>query len=155
MKTVEHLRELFNYNDWANRRIIVALKENTSEKSQHILTHLLITEGEYFERLYGKDSTAFNFWQELSLEECGNLARDIAERYEKLIRRFDEEGLDLETSYKTSEGITKENTFREMLTHVLFHSAIHRGNIILKLREEGFTPPPTDYIIYLRETKYI
>lgn len=155
MNTIEHLRGLFHYNDWANRRIITALKENYSEKAHKILAHLLITEQEYFERLYGKDSTGFDFWQDLSLEECGILARETAERYEKLIRRFEEEGLDITTKYKTSEGIEYENTFREMLTHVLFHSSIHRGNIILKMREEGFTPPKIDYIIYLRENFYI
>lgn len=155
MNTLEHLRGLFDYNDWANRRIIVALKENKSEKCRKILAHLLITEAEYFERLYGKDSTGFDFWKDLSLEECGELARETAERFEKLLRRFEEEGLDLETEYKTSEGVRYENTFRELLTHVLFHSAIHRGNIILKIREEGFAPPKTDYIIFLRETMYI
>ena len=155
MNTIEHLRELYQYDDWANRRIITALKENYSEKSHKILAHLLITEREYFERLYGKDSTGFDFWQNLSLEECGNLAREISEKYEKLIRRFEEEGLDIRTKYKSSEGIGYENDFREMLTHVLFHSSIHRGNIMLKMREEGFTPPKIDYIIYLRETKYI
>ena len=152
MNTIEHLRGLFSYNDWANRRIVTALKESPSEKSLKILAHLLITEQEYFERLYGKDSTGFDFWQNLSLEECGRLAREIAERYEQLIRRFEEEGLDLRTEYKTSEGVSYENTFRELLTHVVFHSSIHRGNIILKMREEGFTPPKIDYIIYLRET---
>ena len=155
MNSLEHLRQIFDYNDWANRRIITALKENYSEKSHKILAHLLITEREYFERLYGKDSKGFDFWQELSLEECGELAREVSEKYEKLLRRFDEEGLDLKTTYRTSEGDWKENTFREILTHVPFHSAIHRGNIMLKLREEGFTPPKIDYIIYLRETKYV
>ncbi len=152
MNTIEHLRQLFNYNDWANRRIVTALKENYSDRSRRILAHLLITEQEYFERLYGKDSTGFDFWQDLSLEECGRLARETAERYEKLIRRFEEEGLDLRAEYRTSEGVRHENTFRELLTHVVFHSSIHRGNIILKMREEGFTPPKIDYIIYLRET---
>ena len=155
MNSLEHLRQIFDYNDWANRRIITALKENYSEKSHKILAHLLITEREYFERLYGKDSKGFDFWQELSLEECGELAREVSEKYEKLLRRFDEEGLDLKTTYRTSEGDWKENTFREILTHVPFHSAIHRGNIMLKIREEGFTPPKIDYIIYLRETKYV
>ena len=155
MNTIEHLRELFHYNDWANRRILTALKEDYSERSHEILAHLLITEQEYFARLYGKDSTGFDFWQNLSLEECGNLARETAERYEKLIRRFDKEGLDMRAVYTTSEGVPYENTFREMLTHVLFHSSIHRGNIMLKMREDGFTPPKIDYIIYLRETKYI
>lgn len=152
MDTIEHLRQLFSYNDWANRRIVTALKEHNSEKSRKILAHLLITEREYFERLYGKDSFRFDFWQDLSLEECGRLARENAERYETLIRRFEEEGLNLRAEYRTSEGVRQENTFRELLTHVLFHSSIHRGNIILKMREEGFTPPKVDYIIYLRET---
>jgi uncharacterized damage-inducible protein DinB len=155
MNTIEHLRELFNYNDWANRRIIVALKTNESEKALSILAHLLVTEKEYFERLYGKDSTGFDFWQDLLLEDCGKLAQETAAAYEKLLRRFDDEGLGIVVHYRTSEGIPYENTFRELLTHVLFHSSIHRGSIILKLREEGFTPPKIDYIIFLRDTKYI
>lgn len=155
METVEHLRHLFQYNDWANRRIVVALKAAGSEKARKVLAHLLITENEYYERLYGKDSTGFDFWPQMSVDECGALARATAERFEKLLRRFDEHGLTLNARYKTSEGVEQENTFREMLTHVLFHSSIHRGNIILKLREEGLEPPKIDYIIYLRETKYI
>jgi uncharacterized damage-inducible protein DinB len=155
MNTVEHLRSLFAYNDWANRRIIVSLKENGCERARQILAHLLTTEQEYFERLYGKDSTGFDFWPDLSIAECSQLAKASNERYEKLLKRFDDEGLDLYIRYKTSEGVERENDFREMLTHVLFHSSIHRGNIILKLREEGFEPPKIDYIIYLRETKYL
>jgi uncharacterized damage-inducible protein DinB len=155
METVEHLRNLFTYNDWANRRVIVAMKAADSEKSLRILTHLLITEKEYYERLYGKDSTGFDFWPALSLDECGRLARENAEAYEKLLRRFEENGLDVTAKYRNSKGTAYENTYRELLTHVLLHSSIHRGNIILKLREDGFEPPVIDFIIYLRETKYI
>lgn len=155
MNSVEHLRQLFAYNDWANRRIIVALKSADSLRSLEILAHLLITEKEYYERLYGKNSTGFDFWPKLTLEDCGTLARETGEAFEKLLRRFDDEGLDIRAKYHTSEGIPYENSFRELLTHVLFHSSIHRGNIIVKLREDGFEPPKTDYIIYLRETKYI
>lgn len=152
---LEHFRQLFAYNDWANRRIITALKENKSEKARKILAHLLVTEKEYLERLYGKDSTGFDFWQDLSVEDCEKLTRETAASYEKLLRRFEEAGLSFIAHYKTSEGVAYENTFREMLTHVVFHSSIHRGNIILKLREEGFAPPKIDYIIFLRETVYI
>ncbi|MDQ3042912.1 MAG: hypothetical protein M3R11_11130 [Acidobacteriota bacterium] len=152
METVEYLRELFEYNDWANRRIVAALKSNQSEKARKIAAHLLVTEKEYFERLYGKDSTGFDFWQDLSSEDCGKLAKENAENYERILKRFDDEGLGQTADYKTSEGVAQQNTFRELLTHVLFHSSIHRGNIILKMREEGFAPPVIDYIIYLRET---
>ena len=150
MNTIEHLRHLFEYNTWANSRIIFVLKSSPSEKALKILAHLLITEKEYFERLYGKDSTGFDFWQDLSREDCKALTQENDENYQNLLKRFDDEGLGMTASYKTSEGIAYKNTYREMLTHVLFHSSIHRGNIILNLREEGFTPPAIDYIIYLR-----
>ena len=103
METIEHLRELYVYNDWANRRTVAALKSAESEKSLKILAHLLITEQEYYERLYGKDSTGFDFWKDLSVEDCGNLAQENAEKYENLLKRFDDEGLGQTVSYKTSE----------------------------------------------------
>lgn len=151
METVEHLRELFDYNDWANRQIIHALKSSRSEKAREILAHLLITEKEYYARLHGKDSTNFDFWQDLSLKDCEYLAQGNAENYERLLKQFDDEGLGQIADYKTSEGVSYQNTFRELLTHVLVHSSIHRGNVITKMRAESFTPPKIDYIIYLRE----
>ena len=152
MNSIEHLRELYIYNDWANRRIITALKSSPGKRAQRILAHILITEREYFARLYGKDSTGFNFWQDLSLAECGSLAQENAESYEHLLKRFDDEGLGQTAAYKTSEGLPYQNTFREMLTHVLFHSMNHRGQVSAAMRDDGFVPPATDYIIYLRET---
>ena len=127
----------------------------SSPRSLEILGHLLIAEKEWYGRLYGKDSTGYDFWPTLSIAECGQLARETAERYEKLLRGFDEEGLDIRVKYRNSKGTPFENTFREMLAHVCIHSATHRGNIVLKLREDGFEPPQTDFIIYLRETIYI
>ena len=152
MNSIEHLRELYLYNDWANRRIITALKSSPSEKAQKILSHILITEQEYYARLFGKNSTGFDFWQEFSLEELSKLAMENAENYEGLLKRFDDEGLGQIAHYKTSEGKPVQNTFREVLTHVLFHSMTHRGQVNTAIRESGFAPPVTDYIIYARET---
>ena len=129
------------------------MKEYGSDKARQILAHLLTAEQEYFERLYGKDSTGFDFWPDMTIAECGSLAQEISSRYETLLRGFEEEGLDMTARYRTSEGERCENTYRELLSHVVLHSSIHRGNIILKLRESGFEPPKIDYIIYLRETK--
>ena len=151
MNTIEHLRELFVYNDWANRKIIASLEKNTSEKVLSILAHLLLTEKEYFDRLYDKDSTGFDFWQNLNLKDCEKLANEIFEKYKRFLESSIEADLNSTANYKTSEGVFYANTLRELLTHVLLHSSIHRGNIIFKLREEGYVPPKIDYIIYLRE----
>ena len=153
MNSIEHLRELYEYNDWANRCLVRNLKETKCEKALKYLSHVLITEKEYFERLYGKDSTGFDFWRSLSVDECSNLAKENAEMYERLLNKFEDEGLGQTTHYYTSEGEQVENSFREILTHVLFHSMNHRGQILTTLNQEGFVPPILDYIIYCRTVK--
>jgi uncharacterized damage-inducible protein DinB len=151
MQTVEHLRHLFEYDGWANRRSIAALDAADSEKSRRILAHLLITQQEYFERLDGKDSTGFEFWPDLTIEECSSLARAMNENFRRILDGDDESLLERVAAYKTSEGVPHENSYRELLTHVILHSSIHRGNIVLKMREAGLEPPKIDYILYLRE----
>jgi len=150
MQTIEHLRHLLEYDDWANRRMLQALRNQPSERSRQIFAHILITKQEYFDRLNGKDSTGFNFWPDLSLEECEQFLRKTTVEYEHLLRDADDPLLDQVAAYKTSEGVPFENNYRELLTHVLLHSSIHRGNIVLKMREEGLEPPKIDYILYLR-----
>lgn len=151
METIEHLGHLFEYDDWANRQIIAALHAGFSDKGRRILSHILITKQEYFERLGGKDSTGFDFWPDLDLDDCAKLATSSSANYRTLISGLGEIGLDKIASYKTSEGVPYENTYRDLLTHVVIHSSIHRGNIVLKMREEGLEPPKIDYILYLRE----
>ena len=150
METVEHLRSLYRFNDWANRIIVRSARAAKSAKAISYLAHVLITEREYYDRLHGKDSTGFNFWPDLSIEELSELARANAVKFETLLAGFDDEGLGQIARYKTSEGKPFENSFREVLTHVLFHSMNHRGQILSILRSEGHEPPQIDYIVYER-----
>jgi len=41
----------------------------------------------------------------------------------------------------------------DILTHVLLHSAYHRGQIAVDLRAAGLTPAYTDYIHAVRQGK--
>lgn len=150
MDSLQLLRELYEYNDWANRSLVRALKENECPKAVGILSHLLLAEKEYFERLHGKDSTGVDFWQKLSIDECSGLAKETAEAYERLLKGFDDAGLGQAIRYFTSKGEPVENTFREILTHVILHSMNHRGQILTVLRQEGFEPPALDHIFYRR-----
>jgi len=153
MQTHEHLFELVAYNEWANSRVAASLEAADSERSRQILSHIVTTEGEYLERFDGKDLTGFNFWPELTIGECEQQNLDNGRRYRALVNEAGEAALDRVLHYKNSRGESHENTIRELVSHVLIHSAIHRGNIILKLRESGFEPPKTDNLVYLRETK--
>ena len=151
METITHLRGLLDYDTWADSRTIDALENGPSGKSLKILAHILITKQEYLDRFKGKDSTGFNFWPELDLAGCRGLAASIYDDYGRLMAQAEESALDQIVKYKTSKGVPHENTARDLITHVLLHSSIHRGNIVLKMREEGLEPPKIDYILYLRD----
>lgn len=152
MNKIEQLHELFIFNDWANAKLILAVKTANSEAALKYVTHLLITEREYFDRISGKkDSTGFDFWQDRTIEECDVLRKDNDLVFRDFLTRQDENSLEDTVFYTTSEGIPYTNTIREMLTHVLFHSMTHRGQALSALRRDGFEPPKIDYIIYLRE----
>ena len=151
METIEHLRELFIYDRWADNRTIDAIENTQSDKPLHILAHLLITKQEYLDRFNGKDSTGFDFWPVLDLDQCRDLAASTSDTYIRLIDEAGESTLDRVVQYRTSQGVPHADTLRDLLTHVLLHSSIHRGNIVLKMREEGLEPPKIDYILYLRD----
>jgi uncharacterized damage-inducible protein DinB len=153
MQTIEHFRDLFTYDLWANGKFIAVLKRDDCERGRQIFAHIVTTAEEWFERFDGKDSTGHNFWPDLTVDDAEVRCHAIARRFTDYLAEQDEPDLDRRTSYKNSSGEPFENAIRDILTHVLIHSAIHRGNIVIKLRESGFEPPDTDYIIYFRETR--
>lgn len=150
MDSLDHLKFLFSYNDWANRRVVAALRTSECPEGARLTAHLLIAEKEYYARMFGSDSTGFNFWPEMSADEMSALAMENAENYERLLAKFDDEGLGQSVDYKTSGGTAVQNTFREILGQVLLHSTSHRAQALRELRRAGFEPPSIDYIFYCR-----
>jgi uncharacterized damage-inducible protein DinB len=154
MQTIEELHDLLNYNEWANRRTIAALKAsaNPAAKALRALTHLLIAEKTWLLRFQTEpDSTGFNFWPDASLQQCEALAEETARSYKAFVSNLTEEDLDAVATYKNSKGIEYQTAYRDMLMHVVMHSAYHRGQVAMAIRAEGGEPANTDYIGFVRE----
>lgn len=154
METIEALRHQFAYNEWANRCVFEAFgsPENQSPKAVRLFAHLLLTEKMYLLRiLRNADTTGFDFWQYETLAECEALMRENSSAYGAFLKDLTEEDLSRITTYKHSKGIEYRNTYREMLTHVLAHSAYHRGQVAWVVRIGGGTPAYADYIAFLRQ----
>lgn len=155
METIETLRRLFSYNEWANRRMLDSLGNpaNSNPKALRALAHLLIAEKTWASRLQANvDTTGFDFWQGSTLEECLQLADEVGETYRKLLSELTEEGLDSEATYKNSKGVEYRTAYRDILQHVLLHSTYHRGQVAMAVRAEGGEPAYTDYIGFVRES---
>lgn len=154
MDRIKELRNLIDYNEWANRRVVASLKASSkpSSKAIRVLTHLLIAEKTWLMRLQKNlDSTGFNFWPAATLDECEALVEESARMYKEFVSDLREEQLETVARYKNSKGIMYETTCRDILTHMLMHSGYHRGQVAMAIRAEGEEPANTDYIMYVRE----
>jgi uncharacterized damage-inducible protein DinB len=59
--------------------------------------------------------------------------------------------LEQQASYTNTKGEDWANTVGDILTHVLLHSAYHRGQVAAEVRAAGLTPALTDYIHAVRQ----
>ncbi len=146
---MHHLRRLLNYDAWANHETLRSLQQNTPPRSLKWMGHIVGAEYLWMARLRRHDAE-LPVWPELDLEACG-------ERLEQLSRLWPEylddarESLTEKVSYTNSKGEAWTNTVDEILTHVVIHSAYHRGQIASDVRAGGGVPAYTDYIHAVRQ----
>jgi uncharacterized damage-inducible protein DinB len=90
-------------------------------------------------------------WPDLSLKDCGKRVGEVSRKLLEGLVGAGPERLAKEVSYTNSKGEDWSSTVEEILTHVVIHSAYHRGQIAADLRSSGQTPAYTDYIHALRQ----
>jgi uncharacterized damage-inducible protein DinB len=59
--------------------------------------------------------------------------------------------MDETIAYKNSKGEPWTSRVQDILTHVFFHSAYHRGQIASEMRRAGYAPAYTDFIHGVRQ----
>jgi uncharacterized damage-inducible protein DinB len=88
----------------------------------------------------------------MSAADCEALLEENQAAYAALLNRLGEGDLARIASYKNSKGVAYRTSYLDILTHVAFHSAYHRGQVASAVREAGGEPAYTDYIVWERET---
>lgn len=150
-----HYIQSWNHIAWANEQVIDALQKSGQPlqlaKPLSLLCHILSAEKVWLTRINGEDASNISIWPTYSLEECVHLAEQNKKGYQALFNRLSEADFAAVISYKNSQGTPFSTVLSDILTHVSLHGSYHRGQIASKLREAGFEPAATDYIIYIRQ----
>ena len=149
---LEHLRRQFAYDAWANREVLAALGASAgpTERPRQLLAHILSAERLWLERVK-KQPQSLPVWPDFSPEQCGEQIADLASRWRQFLRDLSTAVLSEKVEYKNSQGEPWTSTVEDILTHVLLHSAYHRGQIAGQLRSAGGQPPYTDFIHAVRQ----
>ena len=151
MQTLETLRQHNDYNSWANGAFVRFLLDTPEPKAAKVLAHLLLSETTWLRRVQDDlDTSVFDLWAGETIEDCDKLFDESRRAFADLFADLSEADLDRVFRYKNSKGLSFQNTFREALTHVFFHSSYHRGQAAQAIRLAGNQPPYTDFIQFLR-----
>jgi uncharacterized damage-inducible protein DinB len=163
MQTPEQIRMLFQFNQWADQRLLDACGALTDEQFtrdlgssfrsvRDTLAHLYGAEWIWNERIQGRSPSAHplaNSFPDLpavrvALEKMDGYFLDYA-------GKLTQQNLEQVFHYKTITGEAFSNPLWQTLQHLCNHATYHRGQVTTLLRQLGAKPISTDMIVFYRQ----
>jgi len=160
---IEEVKELFDYNGWANRRLFEALAQlpadtasrdlKSSFSSIHgTLCHIVWAEQLWLHRWIGKAAPATPQGRDLAgLAEVRARWEAVDAERAAFLGGFTEPRLRDGVTIQPTSGGAYTHTFRQMFLHTVDHSSYHRGQIVTMLRQLDVKPPSTGLMGFYRE----
>jgi uncharacterized damage-inducible protein DinB len=152
MELLEHLRRQFAYNEWANREVLAGLKASPDPpiRPRQLLAHILSAERLWLERIR-QQPQSLSVWPDFTFDQNEQQIIDLARLWSEFLSQISPPGLSETVVYKNTKGEPWTSSVEDILTHVLLHSAYHRGQIASLVRAGGEQPAYTDFIHAVRQ----
>jgi len=149
---IEYLRRQFAYDAWANLEVLAALAvvERASPRPRQLLAHILSAQRLWLERIRNQPQS-LPVWPDFTLDQCRTQGAEMAQLWKEYAASLTPGDLSRQVSYLNTKGQPWTSTVQDILTHVLLHSAYHRGQIASATRSAGEQPASTDFIRATRE----
>jgi uncharacterized damage-inducible protein DinB len=156
----DEVRNQFAYDVWANARLLDAAARLTTEEFvrdlgasfgsvRGTLIHIIWGEKRWLHRwVTGSrlhDPAPHDF------PDCATLQEALSQL--NTDRRAFAEQLTDQRLQSTMSIRDQDFTLADLIRHVTNHSTYHRGQVVLLLRQLGHTPPPTDYALFVLESR--
>ena len=157
---IDRIRALFEYNSWANGRILdVASKLTPEEFTKDLgssypsvrdtLVHLISSEWIWLQRWKGISPRAMlNFLDFPSFILLKERWAEIEHEQSAFVQAITEESLNKVISYVNTTGESWKYALWQMLQHVVNHSTYHRAQVVTMVRQLGIQPLATDFLVY-------
>jgi uncharacterized damage-inducible protein DinB len=148
----EHFLRMFAYDYWANRQCLAAMQAAPGVSSDTIgrMAHVLSAQKLWFERLR-HERQSLPVWPNTSIPGCIALADEMRSLWRSYLMTLQPGAGNEKIEYHNSKGESWSSRVEDVLTHVLMHSAYHRGQIALEMRKAGMEPAYTDFIHAVRQ----
>ncbi len=157
---IDQIKALYEYNCWANARVIDAASRLTPEdyikdlgssygSVRDTLVHVMSAEWIWLMRCKGISPKAMlsasDFPTSSSLKARWE---GIAREQTKFIGAITEEALQTRIKYVNFQGESFTYALWQILQHNVNHSSYHRGQVTTLLRQLGAEPVATDFLLF-------
>jgi uncharacterized damage-inducible protein DinB len=165
MSRLAEIRKLYEYNRWANHRVLDAVSSIPDDEFlrdlgssfpsvRDTLVHILAAEWVWVSRWEGVSPTAMpEGWASSTYDQLRVHWREVEQRQQKFLANGTEDRLDQPVAYQTTDGQRFEIPLWQLLRHVVNHSTYHRGQVITMLRQLGAGTVSTDLVLFYRTVK--
>ena len=159
----EHLRLIYDYNAWANRRSLNSCAGLSTEQFtrdlgssfrsvRDTLVHILGGELIWLERWKGGTPEQLEPVDRYpNLESVRQRMSEVDKDLSAFAAELNGEKMASVLHYRTTAGKEQAQPYWQMMQHLANHSTYHRGQVATLLRQLGAQPVATDLIAYLRE----
>lgn len=159
----EEIRQLYDYNAWANHRALDGAERLSPEQFtkpmgssfssvRDTLVHICGAEWIWLERFQGRSPSALPNTAQFG--DVGSLRDHWAQQEARLLEfvsGLTQADLDRELEYKTLKFGTYRNPLWQSLLHLVNHGTYHRGQVTTMLRQLGAQPLLMDLMHFYRE----
>jgi uncharacterized damage-inducible protein DinB len=159
---IDEIKRLFEYTEWANGRILEAVRQLTVEQYtqplpssfptiRETLAHIAGADWIWLQRWNGTSPTSHPEWvKQPDIDTLAANWKGVREEQRRFLDALDEEAIDRPLTHRNLKGETSSVRLGDILFHVVNHATYHRGQVVTMLRQMGATPPNTDLIGYVR-----
>lgn len=161
--TLQDLKRLLTFNEWANARVFDALATLSPDELTKDLgssfpspgltaAHMVAGEWIWLQRWLGISNSTFPEWAASpDLVDLRRRLTNIETERWSFFNGLTEADLQAPRHYRLMNGTEDSQPLDVMITHVVNHATYHRGQIATFFRQLGLKPIGTDFITYARE----
>ena len=157
--TADEARTLIRYSGWASKKVLEAIqklrpedrdRENgvSHESIGGTANHIYLAENLWFGRIHGSSAPTIGHATFAETEIGWPALQAKWQAWADALADADTERV---VEYKLLNGSPGRSLVKQIVTHLVNHATLHRGQIVGMIRQLGVQPPATDILWYYRE----